>query len=99
MDKLSFIYKTNLTKFLGPDTHIWTNYRDTHRTLDYIVTSPELLLRNTNIHTNNVHGHFETNHQAHLNLNHILIENSGAKRRKRHKNTQLILDREKNKGK
>src|SRR6266487_897103 len=78
------------------------NHRNTYRILDHIVISFELLLRDTNICTSNVHKHFKTDHQAvivHLDLNHILIENSGAKRRKRHKDTQPILNREKNKEK
>src|SRR6266487_6682483 len=45
LEELSSSNKVNLTEFLSPNAHTWSNYRDTHRILDHIVTSYELLPR------------------------------------------------------
>ena len=100
LDELLSTDRMNLTEFLAPGAYTWSNYRDTRRTLDHIITSPELLPRSANIYTNTVHEHFETDHLAVitlLDLNHILLESSGAKRRRRRKDSHPILDKEKNK--
>src|SRR5439155_18105633 len=102
LDELLIANNINLTGFLASGAYTWSNYRDTCRILDHIVTSPELLPRGTNIYTNTVYEHFETDHQAvlaDLDLNHILLTDSGAKRRKRRKDCRPILDKEKNKDK
>jgi len=102
LEELSLSNMVNLTEFLDLGTYTWLNYRNTHRTLDYIVTFSELLSRSVNIYTNTTHEHFETDHQAIialLDLNYILLENSEAKRRKRYRTFNLILDKEKNKDK
>src|SRR6266487_1332227 len=52
LDELLTANNINLTEFLAPSTYTWSNYRDTRRILDHIVTSPELLHRGTNIYMN-----------------------------------------------
>jgi len=100
LDKLDTHDSINLTEFLDPSEYTWSNHRDTHRTLDHIIVPSEMTIRQVKIKTNTVCEHFETDHRAViaiLDLNHILLENSGAKRRQRHKSGSPIINHGKNK--
>jgi endonuclease/exonuclease/phosphatase family metal-dependent hydrolase len=100
LDTLTTKTNINLTEFLNPNTYTWTNYRNTHRILDYILTSPVLTTRRTSIKTNTTSDYFETDHLAVIvisDLTHILFKNNGVKKRKRHKHNQPILDQTRNK--